>query len=296
MNPAVQEDKSPDNTATKLADCAKVWINGKLVEESQAHISPFDHGLLTGDGVFETLISYDGKPFAMTLHWERLVRSAAVFGLEVPDKDSLEAACEEVIAANGILPARLRITITGGYAPLGSEKGDSGQTLVIAAGATPNHPDQADVVTVPYPRNERGATVGLKTISYGENVIALAYAKANGGSEAIFGNTQGHLCEGTGSNIFIIKNGCLITPPLSSGCLAGCTRHIVLDLCKELGIECSEEDTPLDQLENVEEAFLTSTLREVKPISSVDGKALKTVNGEVTQRLATAFQEITGAG
>ena len=109
-------------------------MNGELIDESAAHISPFDHGLLTGDGVFETLIAYGDQPFASSLHWARLRRSAEVFGLEVPDDATLNAACEQVIIANGISPARVRVTITGGKAPLGSEQGDSGQTIVIAVG------------------------------------------------------------------------------------------------------------------------------------------------------------------
>lgn len=269
---------------------SKLWMNGALIDESAAHISPFDHGLLTGDGVFETLIAYTDRPFATSLHWERLRRSASVFGLEVPGDEELNAACEQVIAANGFSPARLRITITGGRAPLGSEKGDSEQTIIVAASDLPGHGPQANVFTVAYTRNERGAMVGVKTISYGDNVIALAEAKSKGGTEAIFGNTQGYLCEGTGSNIFIVRDGRLITPTLASGCLAGCTRAILLSICKTEGITVSEEDTPLDELVNVDEAFLTSTLREVQPIATVDGTALKTVNGEITQRFAAAFR------
>ncbi|MFT4551205.1 MAG: branched-chain amino acid aminotransferase [Verrucomicrobiales bacterium] len=268
----------------------KVWMNGELIDESAAHISPFDHGLLTGDGVFETLIAYGDKPFATTLHWARLRRSAAVFGLDVPDEATLNAACEATMEANGISPSRLRVTITGGRAPLGSEKGDSGQTIIIAVGDLPGHGPEAIVHTVVYSRNERGATAGTKTISYGDNVIALAEAKAKGGTEAIFGNTQGHLCEGTGSNIFIIRAGRLITPTLESGCLAGCTRAVVLMLCKQEGIEVFEEDTPLAELGDADEAFLTSTLREVQPIASADGMPFKTVNGEITRRLAAAFK------
>lgn len=267
-----------------------VWMNGELINESAAQISPFDHGLLTGDGVFETLIAYQDRPFATSLHWARLRRSAAVFGLEVPSDEALNTACEEVIRANGISPARVRVTITGGRAPLGSEKGDSGQTVVVASGSLPGHGPLAEVFTVPYTRNENGATVGVKTISYGDNVIALAEAKSKGGSEAIFGNTLGHLCEGTGSNIFIVRNGRLITPTLASGCLAGCTRAIILNLCKQEGIEVSEEDSPLSELVDADEAFLTSTLREVQAIATVDRMDLKTVDGEITQRLATAFR------
>ena len=129
-----------------------------------------------------------------------------------------------MLESTSIFPARLRITITGGVAPLGSEKGRSKENVIIASNIAPVQPDFSDVITVSFPRNEYGALSGLKTTSYGENVIALAQAHSMGAKEAIFGNVSGNLCEGTGSNIFVSYQGKLITPPLSSGCLAGVTR------------------------------------------------------------------------
>ena len=145
---------------------------------------------------------------------------------------------------------------------------------------------------MPYPRNERGALVGVKTVSYGENVVALSHAKKAGADEAIFGNLAGNLCEGTGTNIFIVRDGHLITPPLAAGCLAGVTRGIVIDLCRDLGIEVQEIDTPLSDLESVDEAFLSSTLRDVQPIEEVNGKAIAQSSGPVTKRLAEAFADL----
>jgi branched-chain amino acid aminotransferase len=246
--------------------------------------------MLTGDGVFETMIAHGATPFAFTRHYRRLERSAAVFGLNVPELEALRTACEEVIDANGITPARLRVTVTGGHAPLGSEKGEAGETVLVAAMAPPNHAPVGKVITVPYARNELGALVGLKTISYGENVVALSHAHAAGAHEAIFGNTAGQLCEGTGSNIFVVRDGQLITPPLSSGCLPGVTRALVVELCAELGIDLKEIDTPLAELNDADSAFLTSTLRDVQPISHVDGEALKEVETELSTRLLEAFR------
>ena len=269
-----------------------VWINGQLLSEDDVNISPFDHGLLTGDGVFETMVAHGATPFAFTRHYRRLERSASFFGLRIPDAESLQQACSDVARANRVDPARIRVTVTGGRAPLGSEKGNSQETILVAAGELPQQPEITQVVTVPYARNEHGALVGLKTTSYGENVVALAYAREKGAREAIFGNVKGDLCEGTGSNIFIVKNGELITPPLAAGCLPGVTRALVIDLCAAANIKLQQIDTPLAFLEESDSAFLTSTLRGVQPIARVNGKELKEVGGGFAARLQSDFREL----
>lgn len=269
-----------------------VWLDGALVDARQAAISPFDHGLLTGDGIFETLVAHRGEPFAQTRHWKRMKNSAERMGLETPDQDELLAAMRAVLKANGLQHARIRVTVTGGVGPLGSARGHEGQTLLVAASPVPAFSASAAVITVPYPRNERGALVGVKTVSYGENVVALWHAKQASADEAIFGNLAGNLCEGTGTNIFIARDGQLITPPLSAGCLAGVTRGVVLDLCREAGIEAREIDTPLAELEGVDEAFLSSTLRDVQPISMVNGKPVRQAPGPFTEKLAAAFRAL----
>lgn len=266
-----------------------VWIDGELVPASAARVSPFDHGLLTGDGVFETLIVYDGRPFAVRRHLDRLGVSCRGLGLTVPDADLVSDALRQVVMANGYGSARLRVTVTGGDSPLGSERGAGGPTVVVAGGALAPWPPAADVVVVPWPRNERGALSGLKTTSYGENVVALAHARERGASEAIFGNTVGHLCEGTGSNVFLGVGGRLVTPPLRSGCLAGVTRALVLET-----VGADEEDLPLDALAGADEAFLTSTTREVQAISTVDGRALPSTAGPLTTAAAAAFRALVG--
>ncbi|HEV7885925.1 MAG TPA: aminotransferase class IV, partial [Acidimicrobiales bacterium] len=263
-----------------------VWLNGSLVPASEARISPFDHGLLTGDGVFETLKVYGGVPFAPRRHFERLAASALGMGLPLPSLLTLRTALDAVVAANGLVDGRLRITVTGGDSPLGSDRGSAGPTVLVAGGPLPVWPESVDVVTVPWPRNERGALAGLKTISYGENVVALAYARRAGAGEAVFGNLAGNLCEGTGTNVFLVPagSGRLVTPPLSSGCLAGVTRALLV----ESGVAV-EEDVPLSALASADEAFLASTTREVQPISAVDGVGLAAVGGPLTAAAAAAF-------
>ena len=266
-----------------------VWIDGALVDASEAHVSPFDHALLTGDGVFETLKWYGGRGvFALRRHLERLERSAHGLGLAVPDRSTLERAVVATAEANlDGDDGRVRVTLTGGPAPLGSDRGEARPTLIVAASRTTPWPGTCDVAVCPWPRNERGATAGLKTVSYAENVVALAWAKERGAGEAIFANTLGNLCEGTGTNVFLVVDGRLVTPPLSSGCLEGVTRDLV--------IECtgaSEQDVPAGALVDAEEAFLTSTTREVQPIAHVDGRALPAAPGRRTAEAAAAFKDL----
>jgi len=260
-------------------------MNGELFPDDDARISVFDHGLVVGDGVFETIKVAQGVPFAMTRHLQRLRRSALGLGLGEPDLDHIRDGAMEVIANSGKPPlARLRITYTGGKSPLGSERGNSPNTAIVAMAEQPAPAAAVDVATVPWPRNERGALSGLKTTSYGENVRALAYAAERGGSEAIFGNTVGQLCEGTGSNVFVVIGGQLLTPPLASGCLAGVTRALVIEWA-----DAQEKDLPMEALASAEEAFLSGTTRDVQPIRHVDGVALPAIPGPVTKKAAEIF-------
>jgi branched-chain amino acid aminotransferase len=247
-------------------------------------VSVFDHGLLVGDGVFESLRVYGGHPFAWRRHLDRLEASAAAMDLGVPNRAVVREAAEAVLAADGLSEARVRITVTGGIAPLGSARGEAPPTVVVAATA---------VAVVPWSRNERAATAGVKTTSYADNVRALAFARARGASEAIFANTRDHLCEATGSNIFLVEAGVVHTPELASGCLPGVTRALVLELCRELAIEAREATIAMPALGAADEAFLTSSTREVQGIASiVGGRTFVPAPGPVTARLAGAFTDL----
>nr|WP_223187950.1 aminodeoxychorismate lyase [Streptomyces sp. CBMA29] len=259
-------------------------------DTADATVSVLDHGLTVGDGVFETLKAVEGRPFAATRHLERLARSARGLGLPEPDQDEVRRACDAVLAANPMPLGRLRITYTGGPSPLGSDRGDAGTTLVVALGEASVRPDTTAVVTVPWARNEKGALSGLKTTSYGENVVALARAHEHGASEALFANTRGRLCEGTGSNVFVVLDGRLLTPPLASGCLAGITRELVIDWTG-----AQETDLPLDVLDRAEEIFLTSSLRDVQGVHRTDGRQLSAAPGPVTAKAMRIFAERAAA-
>lgn len=268
-----------------------VWLNGKLAGDDEARLSPFDHGVLVGDGVFETLKVISGKPFALRRHLDRLRRSARPMRLEVPGGEVLHDAVFAVVEANesrldgGV--GRLRITVTGGPGPLGSARGNEGPTVLVTAGPPASWAPTTTVAIAPWPRSERGAVTGLKTISYAENVVALAYADDHGATEALFGNLADNLCEGTGSNVFVGIDGRLVTPPLTAGCLAGITRELLLEVT-----EAIEADVPLAALADADEMFLASTTREVQPIASVDGRALPAAPGRLTTGAAKAFADL----
>jgi branched-chain amino acid aminotransferase len=273
-----------------MAEHSMVWMDGRLCTEGDATVSPFDHGITVGDGVFETLQVVRGAPFAGRRHLDRLRRSAAGLRLPVPlDDHQLQTAMAAVIAANVVERGRLRLTVTGGVSPLGSDRGDAGSTVIVASAGLPVWDATTAVVTVPWPRNERSAIAGLKTTSYAENVVALDYAHERGGGEAIFANTAGALCEGTGSNVFLVVGGRLCTPPLSSGCLAGITRELVMEL-----VACEELTLPVEALAEADEAFLTSSTRDVQAISSVDGRPLGATPGPgpCTVAAAAAFADL----
>lgn len=262
-----------------------VWINGRLEADSAARVSVFDHGLITGDGVFESVKVRDGVPFALSRHLDRLAVSAAGLGLGTLDLGWIRQGVLAVIEASAPGPlARARITVTGGVGPLGSQRIDSVPTVIVALGPLSPQAATVDVAVAPWPRNERGALAGLKTISYAENVRALAWAATRGAGEAVFANTAGELCEGTGTNVFIVNGGRLVTPPLSSGCLAGVTRGLVIEWAGAV-----EQTIPVNALAGADEAFLTGTTRDVQPIHSVDGTELPAVPGPSTRKVAEIF-------
>ena len=268
------------------------WIDGRLVATADAKVSVLDHGLVVGDGVFETLRVYRGVPFAWTRHLARLRASCDGLGLELPDATALREAADAVLRANELAEARLRITVTGGVAPPGSGRGDGPPSAFILAFPIELAAPSVDVVIAPWTRNEHGALVGLKTISYAANVRALAYAREKGAGEAVFANTKGDLCEATGSNVFLVRDGALTTPPPSAGCLSGVTRALLLELSTQMGIPTEEHDVPVGALAQSDEAFLSSTTREVQPIAAVDGTRLRSVGGPVSERLAAAFRDL----
>jgi branched-chain amino acid aminotransferase len=262
-----------------------LWVNGSIVAADAPVLRADDHGVTVGDGVFETMKVIDGQPVAVTRHLRRLASSVAGLGLEV-DFDVVRAGIRAVLDVPDLPDAaRLRVTVTGGPAPFGTDRGEAGPTLLVATAPLSTWPETTEVAIVPWTRNERAASAGLKTTSYADNVIALRHAHQRGAAEAIFANSVGQLCEGTGSNVFVGIDGELVTPPLESGCLAGITRELLIEWLGDV----SERALPINALESADEAFLASSTRDVQAIRAVDGSPLGAAPGPLTQRAATVF-------
>jgi branched-chain amino acid aminotransferase len=267
---------------------ARLWADGALVDDPTTPVvRADDHGLVVGDGVFETVEVADGLAFALTRHLRRLRDSARGLGLDI-DEELVRRGVNAVLD-DAPARARLRITVTGGPSPYGSDRGDAGPTVLIATGPLPDWPPTTDVAVVPWVRNERSATAGLKTTSYADNVVALRYAHDRGAAEAIFANTRDEVCEGTGSNVFFEYDGAMVTPPLDSGCLAGITRELLVEWLRDDGVPVHELATPIAALYRAREAFITSTTRGVQPIRAVDGAPLAEAPGALTARAAAVF-------
>ncbi len=261
----------------------RAWLNGEILPDPAAPaVAVNDHGLTVGDGVFEAVKVVDGRPVALTRHLRRLARSADGLGLPAPDEADVRRGVEAVLDGVPMPLGRVRITWTAGPAPLGSGRTDGTPTLAVVAAPMEPAAETTTVVTVPWPRNERGALAGLKTTSYAENVVALAHAARHGATEAVFANLAGHLCEGTGTNVFYVVDGELRTPSLASGCLAGVTRGLVLEWFG--GVECDE---PVEVVDTASEVFLASTTRDVQGVSRWNGRDLPAPGPVTREALAT---------
>jgi branched-chain amino acid aminotransferase len=243
-----------------------VWANGTLYDDrADARVVATDHGLVAGDGVFEVMKVTDEGPFAVQRHLDRLSRSASALGLPPPDHERIRAAVDAVLDGQVMSRGRLRITYTGGPGPLSSDPAYGPPTLVVAVEPTDVPLASTAIVTAPWTRNEHGALSGVKSTSYAENVRGLAYASSRAATEAIFPNTADNVCEGTGTNIFLVFGGRVITPPLSAGPLAGITRGVILEWC-----EVEERDVTLAKARAADEVFLTSSLRDVQAVHRWD--------------------------
>ena len=279
----------------------KFWLNGELVDSALARVSVLDHGFTVGDGVFETLKvvpgpdGSGGAPFAMDRHVARLQRSAQGMGVSAPDPRDVRRAMLAVCAANPQIRgrARMRVTVTSGSGPLGSDRGDAEATLAVTIAPATPWPATTVLALSPWPRNDRSPVTGLKTTSYAENVLVLAHAKSLGADEALLANLRGDLCEGTGSNVFVVLDHTLVTPPLSSGCLAGITRELVIQWCGAAGMEVEERPVAVSALVEASEVFVTSSTRDVHPVTDVLDETGRQVwrapAGDHTRRAAEEF-------
>ena len=277
---------TPETLTTQL----KIWLDGRLYDDPrQATIAGTDHGLLVGDGVFETLKVTEQGAFAIHRHLNRMTRSAAALGLPPPDHALIRAAIAAVLENRDFALGKLRITYTGGRGPLGSEAAYGPPTLIVALAPVNAAPPLTSIVTAPWRRNERGALTGVKSTSYAENVRGLGYAAALGAGEAIFLNTADHVCEGTGTNIFLVFKDVITTPPLSSGPLAGVTRELIMEWCP-----VEERELTLEEAKRADEVFLTSSMRDIQGVERWGDRTFSSAR-PATQALSVKFVTRTEA-
>jgi branched-chain amino acid aminotransferase len=263
-----------------------VWSNGRRLERPEEAVVPVtDHGLVVGNGVFEALKVTSAGAFAVQRHLDRLSRSAAALGLPAPDHQLVREGIEAVLADWPSDDGKVRITYTGGEGPLGSGAAYGPPTVIVAIEGRDPVPATTAVVTAPWPRNEHGALAGVKSTSYAENVLGLAYAVARDASETIFRNTAGDVCEGTGTNLFLVFGEEVVTPPLSAGPLAGITREVLLEWTA-----VTERNVTPEEAFTADEVFLTSSLRDVQGIHRWDDRSWDGPR-PVTERLAALFAQ-----
>ncbi len=276
-----------------------VWVDGRLRAPDEPVLTALDHGVTVGDGVFETCGIVRGQAYALTRHLERLTRSAVGIGLAAPDLDLIRAGVAQVLAADAGL-GRLRMMVTAGVGPLGSGRLPSPQTVIITAGpAGPPAPIRA--VRAPWVRNERSPVAGLKTTSYAENAVLVAWAKERGADEVVVANTVGELCEGSATNTFVERGGELLTPPLSSGCLGGITRELVLEWSAEAGLPvraAASGELPFTVLDEVVAGratmAATGSVRTFVPVIALDGVPVPV--GPLTAQVQRLYAEREGSG
>jgi len=284
-----------------------VWINGELVDEKQATVSVFDHGLLYGDGVFEGIRVYGGRVFKLASHLRRLDESARAIRLEPPYNDEqLTSAIHKTVHANGLDDGYIRLCVTRGTGTLGLNPFNCTKpcTFIIADSITlypqKQYEEGMSIITSSVIRNHPSAiSPRIKSLNYLNNILAKAEAIDAGMLEAVMLNHQGFVAECTGDNIFIAKNTgsntppLLITPPLHAGILEGVTRNTVIQLAHETGYKVLQTDLTKHDLYTANEIFLTGTAAEVIPVTAVDGRQISDGKpGEVTRALINAFRQL----
>lgn len=276
------------------------WFNGELMPASQARVSVFDHGLLYGDGVFEGIRFYAGNAFRLHAHLERLRLSARAIALEIPyGLEQMTKAVEDTIAAAPESNGYLRMVVTRGAGPLGIDPArcHSPQVFIIADAlhmVSDRVRTQGAKVIIAATRRlgADGLDPRIKSLNYLNHILARMEATHAGADEAILLNSAGRIAEGSADNIFIVKHGELLTPPVIEGALDGITRQVVLELAEKLGIKTRETPLAPYDLFTADECFLTGTGAELIPVGQVDGRPIPECPGAIYQRVAAAFKKL----
>ncbi len=279
-----------------------IYCNGAFVPEEEAKLSVFDHGFLYGDGIFEGIRAYHGRVFKLEEHLKRLYESAKSIQLNIGiTKDQMQEMVLETLRRNGLNNAYIRLIVSRGKGDLGLDPKNCPQAAIFCIADQIKIFEQSmyehglKVNTVAIRRNNSDSlSPRIKSLNYLNNILAKIEANQSGVIEGIMLNQDGYVAEGTSDNIFIYRDGVLITPPLSAGILEGITRNSVLELASELGIKATEELFTRHDLYTADECFLTGTAAELIPVINVDGRDIGAgVPGAVYKKLLVAFRALT---
>jgi branched-chain amino acid aminotransferase len=280
----------------------KVYINGTLFDKQDAKVSVYDHGLLYGDGVFEGIRSYSGKVFRMAEHLDRLWDSAKAIRLEIPmTKADMARAIEETLAVNGIADGYIRVLVTRGAGTLGLDPNRCADPqVIIITDRIALYPEDLyrkglEIVTVSTMRNHPAAiNPRIKSLNYLNNILAKIEGLQAGCIEALMLNHKGEVAECTGDNLFLVRAGRILTPPIDAGILEGITRDAVIELARQSGIEVREIPLTRHDVYLADECFLTGTAAEVIPVVKVDSRPIGDGRpGPITRDLSDRFHELT---
>ncbi|WP_026485586.1 branched-chain-amino-acid transaminase [Caldanaerobius polysaccharolyticus] len=279
----------------------KVYLNGEFVEKQDAKVSVFDHGYLYGDGVFEGIRAYNGVIFRLDEHIDRLYYGAKAIMLNIPlSKEEMKAAVVETVRRNNLYDAYIRLVVSRGEGDLGLDPRKCPKpTIVIIADSIQLYSkelyEKGMKAMTTYMRRNSPAALDpqIKSLNYLNNILAKLEANMCGYAEAILLNDRGYVAECTGDNIFIVKDGVLITPPVTIAALGGITRKTVIEIAEQQGIKVEEREFTLYNLYNADECFLTGTAAEAIPVVEIDGRVIGDGKpGPITKQILKAFAEI----
>lgn len=279
----------------------QIFINGKFYAKEDAKISVYDHGLLYGDGVFEGMRSYSGKVFRLQEHLDRLYESAQAIMLTIPlSKPEMADAVNRTLKINELSDAYIRLVVTRGAGALGLDPNRTSdpQVIVIADSIALYPPELYEnglkIITASTIRNHPAAlSPRIKSLNYLNNIMAKIEGLQAGCSEALMLNHKGEVAECTGDNIFIVKNGALLTPPKDAGILEGITRNAVLELAVRAGIPTHEVSLTRHDVFVADECFLTGSAAEVIPVVAIDSRPIAEGKvGVITKRLIDDFRRL----
>jgi len=280
----------------------KIYISGKYYDKENAKVSVYDHGFLYGDGVFEGMRSYNGKVFRLQAHLDRLWASAKAIWLQIPmSQEDMTKAVNETLATNGIKDGYIRLVVTRGAGALGLDPNKcSDPQIIIIADHIQLYPKEMyenglEIITASTIRNHSAAlSPRIKSLNYLNNIMAKIEGLQAGCVEALMLNAKGEVAECTGDNIFIVRKGVLMTPPIDAGILEGITRDAVIELAQQMGIPVQQIPFVRHDVFIADECFLTGSAAEVIPVVKVDSRVIGDGKpGPLTKRLIAAFVKLT---